>query len=503
MMVQKEIKRWWVLGALSFALFAVGLDMTVLNIALPTLAEALDATTSELQWFADSYNLVLAALLLPAGMLGDRYGRKKWLIMALVLFGAGSIGCGMADSPEMLITMRAILGLGAAFLMPLSLSILPVLFEDKERTKAMMVWATINMLGIPLGPIVGGWLLKNYEWGAVFWINIPFVIIGLIAITILMPESRSAVRSKVDYLGVLTSSFGLISITYAVIRAGEEGWRNYEVSLFFIIGILLIMCFIFWERHTKDPLIELKLFQSRSFTWGSILATVVSFALFGLLFTIPLYFQAIKGLDALQTGLRLLPLIGGLIIGAKSTASIVKKIGTKNNVALGFVILAAGLFIGAMTEISSAFGFAALWITITGIGLGLALPTSMDAALGELTAEKSGVGSALIMAMRQVGGTIGVAILGSILNHSYRENLDVSEVPAAVSDKAEQSVSAGAAIAAQLQSESFLTSVQHAFINGMGVMLTVCASIAIAGFLMTIIFLPRKQQEEKQKNMAL
>lgn len=164
-----QTRRWWVLGALSFALLAVGLDMTVLNIALPTLATELDATTSELQWFANSYNLVLAALLLPAGMLGDRYGRKKMLLMALVLFGLASLGCAYSDSPEMLIGMRALLGLGAAFLMPLSMSILPVLFSGEERTKAMMIWATANMMGIPLGPIVGGWLLKHYEWGSVFF----------------------------------------------------------------------------------------------------------------------------------------------------------------------------------------------------------------------------------------------------------------------------------------------------------------------------------------------
>ncbi len=503
-MMNNDTRKWWVLGALSFALLAVSLDMTVLNIALPTLATELDASTSDLQWFADSYNLVLAALLLPAGMLGDRYGRKKMLLMALLVFGAGSIGCANATSSEMLIGMRALLGLGAAFLLPLSMSILPVMFQGKERTKAMMIWATSNMLGIPLGPIVGGWLLKNYEWGAVFLLNIPFVIIGLLAIGILMPENRSAVRARIDYLGVLTSSTGLLAITYALIRAGEKSWSNPLVVILLITGFVLLGCFILWQRKANQPLIDLSLFRSASFTWGAVLASLVSFAMFGLLFTIPLFFQAVQGFDTLQTGLRLLPLIGGLIIGAKGSSNLVKKVGTKKNVAIGFAVLAIGLGIGAMTEAESTFGFAALWITLAGIGLGLALPTSMDAALGELSAERSGVGSALIMAMRQVGGTIGVAILGTVLNSSYRGQLDVTGLPARVADKAEESVSAGIAIAIQLKSSRLLNSVQNAFVSGMGFMLIVCAGVAIIGFLLTVAFLPLKKDDiEEEKRAAL
>jgi EmrB/QacA subfamily drug resistance transporter len=380
------------------------------------------------------------------------------------------------------------------------MSILPVLFSGAERTKAMMIWATANMLGIPLGPIVGGWLLKNYHWGSVFLLNLPFVVIGFLAISILMPESRSQIRGKIDFIGVLTSSIGMVAVTYGVIRAGEKSWGNSEVILTTIVGLLVLCIFVLWQRRTKYPLIDLSLFRSPSFTWGSVLATLVSFAMFGILFTMPLFFQAVGGIDTLGTGLRLLPLIAGLIVGAKVSGKLVLKIGTKNNVAIGFLFLAAGLAIGAMTKVDSTLSFSAFWITITGIGLGLALPTAMDSALGELTAERSGVGSALIMAMRQVGGAFGVAILGTVLNSSYRSGLELTGVPAKVAYTIEQSVSAGVAVAEKLQSSKLLNNVRGAFVNGMDTMLLVCAGIAIFGVLCTLVFLPRKQSNLEEKD---
>src|SRR5262245_23492859 len=217
-------RKWWALGALALALMTVGLDLTILNVALPTLATDLGASTGQLQWFADSYNLVLAAALLPAGMLGDRFGRKKMLLVALSLFGAASLACSFATTAGELIAGRAVLGLGAAFLMPLSMAVLPVLFTAEERPRALTIWITANSLGIPLGPIVGGWLLDHYHWGSVFLINVPVILIGLVAISVLLPESRAAVRPRIDVPGVVLSSLGLVGFTYGVIQGGESGW---------------------------------------------------------------------------------------------------------------------------------------------------------------------------------------------------------------------------------------------------------------------------------------
>jgi len=494
-MGKSENRKWWVLGSLSFGILAISLDMTILNVALPTLATDLNASTSSLQWIVDAYNLVLAAVLLPAGMMGDGFGRKKFLLIALVLFGAASAGCAISDSSSMLIAMRALLGLGAAFIMPLSMSILPVLFHGAERTKAMMIWAMANMFGIPLGPILGGWLLKHYEWGSVFLINLPLVAIALIAVGLLLPESKSETRRRIDGVGIATSSIGLTGVTYGVIRTGEHSWSDPGALAAIAAGVVLLLLFVWRQSRVAQPLIDLSLFRSSRFTWGALLATIVTFAMFGIMFAMPQYFQAVQQFDSFGTGVRLLPMIGGVIIGAKLAQSLIAKAGTKRVAAIGFAMLAAGLAVGAFTEAGSGYGFAAAWLTIAGLGLGMSLPTSMDAALGELSAERSGVGSALIMALRQFGGTFGVALLGAALNATYRSKLHLEGVPEAVAETARQSVSAGAAVAHRIASEPLLESVGRAFVSGMDAMFWICGGIALAGMICAILFLPRGEEQ--------
>ncbi len=485
-------RKWWVLGSLTFGILAISLDMTILNVALPTLAEELQASTGALQWIIDSYTLVLAAILLPAGMLGDRYGRKKFLLAALIVFGLASAGCALADSSAQLIAMRCLLGLGAAFIMPLSMSILPVLFEGEERTKAMMIWTMANMFGIPIGPILGGWLLKHYDWGSVFLINLPLVAVALLAVGMLLPESRSSSARRPDFPGILTSSLGLGGFTYGIIRAGETSWSDPLALLAIAAGMALLLVFVLWQRRASQPLIELDLFRSSRFTWGAILSTMANFAMFGIIFALPQFFQAVQGADPLTTGLRLLPLIAGVILGAKAAQSLLARAGTRTMIACGFAALTAGLAAGALTTADSGFGFAAVWSTVVGIGLGMALPTSMDAALGELTAERSGVGSALITALRQFGGSLGVALLGAALNATYRSRLALGDLPEAAVEKAQKSVAAGMAAARAVGSEPLLQSVKHSFTGGMGVMLGLCGGITLLGIAMALAFLPKQ-----------
>jgi DHA2 family multidrug resistance protein-like MFS transporter len=490
-------RRWWALLALALSVLVVGLDLTVLNVALPTLATDLHASTGQLQWFANAYNLVLAAMLLPAGLLGDRFGRKRLLMYALLLFGAASLACAYAGSAGALIGARAALGLGAAFLLPLSVSVLPVLFSPEERPRAIGIWASATAIGIPLGPILGGWLLDHYWWGSVFLINVPVIALALLAVAVLLPESRSAGRPRLDLLGVLTSSLGLVALTYGVIEAGERGWGDAGAVTAMLAGVVLLAGFAGWQRRlardpASHPLVDLSLFRSASFTWGAILATLVSFAMFGVLFTMPQYFQAILGADALGTGLRLLPVIGGLLAGAQVAGRLAPRIGAKATVTLGFALLAAGLLAGATSATGSGYGFAASWFTVVGLGLGFALPAAMDAALSALSAERSGVGSALILALRQVGGTIGVALLGTVLNAAYHGRLELAGVPAAVADPVRKSVSAGVAVAQQLGSAPLLAEVRAAFVHGMDLMLLVCGGVALAGVALTLVFLPRR-----------
>jgi MFS transporter, DHA2 family, multidrug resistance protein len=488
-------RRWWALGALTLAVLAVGLDGTVLSVALPTLATDLHATTADLQWFVSGYTLVLAAALLPGGLLGDRYGRKRVLLGALALFGAGSLACAYASSAGAFIAARVLLGLGAAAIIPLALSVLTVLFDERERPRAVGVWATANFLALPIGPILGGWLLTNYWWGWVFLMNLPVVAVGMAAAIAWLPESRSATRPGLDWVGMLASSAGLAVLVYGVIQAGQNGWGDPVALASMLAGAILLVAFGLWERRlgrrpAGQPLVDLGLFGSRSFTWGTILAAVGIFALFGVLFTAPQYFQAILGTDAMGSGLRLLPLIGGLAVGASMADRIAARAGAKLTVAVGFGLLAAGLGVGATTGMSSGTGFLSLWTPVVGLGMGFALATASAAALGALSAERAGVGSAVIQAVNKVGAPVAAALLGSVLNATYRGQLDLAGVPARVASVVRDSVFAGVAAAQQLGSASLLHSVRAAFVDGMDVMLWVCAAIAVAGVVLALVFLP-------------
>jgi MFS transporter, DHA2 family, multidrug resistance protein len=502
-------RRWWAMGAIAVSVLVVGLDLTVLSLALPTIAADLHATTSDLQWIADSYALVLAALILPAGLLGDRYGRKKILLGALVLFVASSVWCAYATSVGELIAARAVLGVGAAAVLPMAISVIPVMFGEEERQKAISVMAAAMMISYPIGPILGGFLLDHFWWGSVFLINVPVVVIALAAVTFLLPESRAEKRPMLDVPGIMVSSAGLTGLTYGFIKAGEGGWTDAAALATIAAGALLLAAFVWWERFAArrsggQPLVDLPLFRLAGFRWGTILMTMVSFVMFGLLFTAPQYFQDVRGASPLGTGVRLLPLIGGMLAGmiAGSRLSTAPKMpdgtlgtapaGAKTVTSAGFAVMAVGLAIGAFTSIGSSMGFAALWITVTGFGLGVAMPAAMNAAVSPLTGERSGSGSALISAVRQVGATIGVAVLGTVLSNGYASRLALTGLPSAVATAVRGSVAGGVAVAAKLGSVPLLDQVREAFIHGMNLMLWTCGGIALASALLALAFLPNR-----------
>jgi MFS transporter, DHA2 family, multidrug resistance protein len=515
-------RRWWALAALAISVLVVGLDLTVLNLALPTLARDLHASTGDLQWFIASYSLVVAAALLPAGLLGDRLGRKKVLLVALVVFGVGSVACAYSGSSAALIASRALLGLGAAAILPLALAVLPVLFTEEERPKAIAAVGGAIFISYPIGPVLGGWLLDRFWWGSVFLINVPVVVIAVIAVALLMPESRSSQRPRVDLLGIALSSAGLTAVTYGLIETGQDGWSSGTAVISLLSGAVILGAFVLWERRVSartaiQPLIDLSLFASARFAWGTILSTMVSFALFGILFAMPQYFQDVRGADALGSGLRLLPMIGGMLVGLVLSGRLssppkgrpsqatggtpAARADTKILAAAGFAVMAAALAVGAFTEASSGTGFAAAWFAVAGLGLGFAMPAAMNAALGALSAERSGTGSALMTAMRQVGATIGVAVLGTVLNSVYRSHLSLPQLhgagphgaglPAAVAGTVRNGVGSGIEVAQRLGSAALLDSVRTAFVHGLDVMLWVCGGIALTSALLALAFLPR------------
>ena len=420
-MTAQDRRRWWALGALAVSVLAVGLDLTVLNLALPALAGSLHAGTGELQWFIAAYSLVLAAALLPAGLAGDRLGRRKVLTGALALFGAASLACAYASSAGELIAARAVLGLAAAAILPLSLAVIPVMFTPAEQPRAIALLGGMIFLGYPVGPILGGWLLDHFWWGSVFLVNVPVAVIAVVAVAVLMPESRSEQRPRLDLAGILVSAVGLSALTYGVIKAGQDGWGDPAAVATMAAGAVATGVFVRLElrlgRAGRQPLADLTLFRSARFGWGTALATLVSFTLFGVLFGIPLYFRDVRGLDSLGSGLRLVPLMVGIGVGlvagqklqSPGRGGAAPRVSVRALVTAGLVIMAAGLAAGAETTVTSGAGFTVAWLAATGLGLGLALPAMLGAALSELTPERSGSGSALITASRQVGATLGVA----------------------------------------------------------------------------------------------
>jgi EmrB/QacA subfamily drug resistance transporter len=489
-------RRWWALGALALAVVAVGVDGTVLSVALPTLSKVLHASESDLQWFSSGYFLVLAAAMLPAGLLGDRYGRRKVLLGSLVLFGLGSAGCAYSTSVGEFMVARVLIGLAGAGLIVMAFSVLTVLFTKEERPKAVGVMAGATFVAFPIGPILGGWLLSNFWWGWVFLINVPVVLVASAAVVALVPESRATVRPGMDMVGVATSAAGLVVLTYGLIEAGQDGWSNPYALAMMIGGVALLIGFFAWERWLSrrlggQPMLDLTLFASASFTWGVILAMLPILAMLGILFTMPQYFQGVLGTDAMGSGLRLLPLVAGLMVGAVPAAAVVKMVGAKVAVAAGFALLAVGLFLGSTMSVGSSGLFVAVWMSVAGLGTGLAMATAMSAALVELSEEKSGVGSGVMQAVNKTGAPLGIAILGSVLSAGYLARLDLVGLPKAAAAAARQSVFGGVAVAHQLQSPALLASVQRAFVHGMDLALLVSAGIAVAGMVLTVLFLPK------------
>jgi DHA2 family multidrug resistance protein-like MFS transporter len=474
----------------------VGIDSTVLSVALPTLAKSLHASEPDLQWFSSGYFLVLAAAMLPAGLLGDRYGHKKVFLVSLGLFAVGSAACAFSTSVAEFMAARVLLGLAGAGVIVMAISSLTVLFSREERPKAVGILAAGNFLAMPIGPILGGWILTNFWWGWVFLVNVPVALIGFAAAAALLPEFRAPQRPGWDLTGVGASVLGLVAATYGLIRAGEDGWSDPGALLMIFLGVAILVGFLAWERRLTrhpggQPLLDMTLFNSASFTWGAILAAMSFLALIGVLFTMPQYFQGVLDTTAMGSGLRLLPLIGGVLLGAVPAARLTKFVGAKIAVAGGFGLLAGGLSLGAATSMDSSGAFVATWMTVVGAGMGLALATATSAALVELSPDRSGVGSGVLEAVDEIGGPLGIAILGSVVSTGYIAHLNLSGLSGRAAGAVRQSVFGGVEVAHQLQSSSLLTSVRTAFVHGMDIALLVSAGIALTGVLLSLLFLPR------------
>lgn len=468
-------RRWLALVAVALSVLVISFDLTILNVALPTLAAQLHATTGQQQWIVDSYTVVFAAAMLPAGLLGDRFGRRRTLTIGLALFGLASAVGMLTDSPGTLIAARAAMGLAGALVMPMSLAVIPGLFPPAEQRRATAVLATTLAAGMPFGPLLGGLLLQHFWWGSIFLVNLPLVAVGIAACLLLLPESKDPDAPRLDLTAALLGMGGLGALTYGIIEGPERGWTDPLVLGSLAGAVLALTALVLRSRRQDRPMLDLTLLADPTFRWSSVAATLVSLVLFGGFFVLPLYFQSVLGADAFGTGLRLMPMMLGLIVAARLSERLVTRVGPRGLITAGLTVLAAALLLGSRTTVADGYGWAALWLPLLGFGMGLAIITAQSSALLTLAPARAGVGSGLIQTFRQVGGALGVAVFGSLLAGSYRDALDTGGLPADVAAAARDSV-----VAAEAMADPGLSQAAHAaYVHGMDLVLLVAGLVAV------------------------
>jgi DHA2 family multidrug resistance protein-like MFS transporter len=489
--------RWLGLAALTMSGLVLGLDVTILVTALPTLSAKLGATTDELQWMSAAYTLSLAGFMLPAGVLGDRYGRKLMLLLGLVTFGISSVVASQMTSAGGLILMRVVMGASGAIVLPLMQSILPSMFAEDERQRAIGFAGAGSFIGLPLGPLLAGWLLTHYDWGSIFLINAPVVVLAVIGVWLFVPENKDPNPKRLDWIGAVLEVVGVTGLVYGIIEEPVHGWSDIQVMGPIIGGLVLIVAFVAWQLRARIPLVDLNLFRNRRFALATVAFTVVGFAMTGVMFVLSPYLQVVQGNDAQGTGLRLLPMIGALMVGAVSSDWLAARLGAKVMVSFGLLGSAAGMFVLSRAGADTGYELVAIALAIIGISIALAMIPSLDAILGALSSAETGAGSALTRAIQNVGASFGVAVMGSILNSSYQAHIQshVAGLPAPVRSAAESSVAVAAAVAHHLPAPlgaQLLRAAQEAYSQGMGDVLLVTGGLTVAGALLMALFLPAR-----------
>ncbi|MFE9847376.1 MFS transporter [Streptomyces sp. NPDC005576] len=494
-------RRWAILAVLMFSLLIVVLDNSILNVAVKTIAspapDGIGATQSELEWAINSYTLVFAGLLFTSGLLGDRLGRKRVLLFGISVFVVGSALAAFSDSPGQLISWRAVMGLGAAFVMPATLAILMNVFEPDEQPRAIGIWAGGVGLGIAIGPITGGLLLEHFWWGSIFLVNVPVGVVALIAMVILVPDSRDPKPGKLDPVGVVLSIVGLVLLVYGIIRGGElADFTDLTVLAPVLGGVVVLTAFVLYEKRTAHPALDVSHFKKPAFSAAVAAIALVFFALMGVTFFSAFYLQSVRGYSALQSGLLVLPLAAAQMIFSPRARIVVQRFGVRAVCTVGMILVGAGLAAFATFDADTPVWVLCVVFFVQGTGMAHIMPPVTVAIMQTLPREKAGAGSAINNTFRQVGGALGIAVLGSVLSTVYRGDIEghLSAVPAGARDVAGESIEATLGVAAKLgpAGKPLAAAAADAFISAMHVAALGSAAIALAGAVVVALFLPGK-----------
>jgi EmrB/QacA subfamily drug resistance transporter len=491
--------RWRALAVICLCVVVIILDNTILNVALPSIERSLHATTSELQWTVDAYTLTFASLLLVAGNLGDRYGRRGALLTGLVIFGVGSALAAFAPSPTWLIAFRALMGLGAAAIFPTTLSIITNIFEGDERGRAIGIWAALAGVGIAAGPIIGGLLLDRFWWGSVLLVNVPIVVAAIVLLLLFVPTSKDEHAPPLDVAGAVLATAGMTALLYGIIEAPQQGWSSSEVLLAMAIGVVVLVAFVLRERATDHPMLPVGFFRDRRFSAASVALSLTFFGLFGYVFLLTQYLQFVRGLEPLDAGLRLAAPAVGIMVSAPLAPRIAERIGTKIVVGTGLTLAAISMLLLSRTAILDDDLWLEVVFVVFGFGMGLTMAPATDSIMGSVPRERAGVGSAVNDTTRQTGGALGVAVLGSLLATRYNARIDALHLPPRAAGVARESIGAALAAAGRVggaTGQRLIDAARAGFASGIQFATLVSAAVIAAAVVVVVLFLPNRPTEE-------
>jgi EmrB/QacA subfamily drug resistance transporter len=488
-------RRWWILTVLCTSLMIVIIGNTALNVAIPTLSNELGASTSELQWMVDAYSLVFAGFLFTGGALGDRFGRKGILQIGLLIFMSGSLFAALGDASWAVIAGRSVMGFGAAFVMPATLSIITNVFPPHERARAIAVWAGIAAAGAALGPIASGVLLKHFSWGSVFYVNVPIVIAALIAGRFILPTSRDPEEGKLDPPGALLSIVGLGALVYAIIEAPDNGWASPATLLTFAFAAVVLIGFLWWEMRSRNPMLNLALFRDRRFSVASGGMLFMFFAMFGIFFLLTQYFQLVLGFDALQAGIAQLPFAITIMILAPRGPRLAARIGLNRTISLGMGLAALGMLLFSFVTPGTPYVVLLAPMITMSAGMALATPSLTGSIMSAVPLGKAGVGSAMNDVTRELGGALGVAVLGSLVASRYDSLISgvISSLPGAAHDAADASLAGAIEVGGRLggpDGQRIVDTAKDAYTSGMNTATLVGAIVAAIGAVVVYRKLP-------------